>query len=98
MTTPEGQAPAGGCRVCGNASCSKTQRAREMFLGTRDPFDYVECAACGTVQIGRVVAGFPEYLKDAPLPLHLSKGSAVLDVGAGAGASSVPPREFGFRD
>jgi SAM-dependent methyltransferase len=35
-----------------------------MFLGTRDPFDYVECAACGTLQIREVPDLAPYYPKN----------------------------------
>jgi SAM-dependent methyltransferase len=142
-----------------------------MFAGTRDEFDYVECASCGTLQIrevpdlrpyysggyyslrppeeagassgagwkkrlarragafvrrraagyyggrrrafgelrhplgrllagraGRVLVGFPEYLKDTRLDLGLEPGTGVLDVGSGAGATLVSLSHFGFRD
>jgi SAM-dependent methyltransferase len=39
------------CQICGNASGNCLHRAREMMLGLRDEFEYVECAACGTLQI-----------------------------------------------
>jgi SAM-dependent methyltransferase len=39
------------CRICGNAENNRVHKAREMMFGTRDEFDYLECAACGTVQI-----------------------------------------------
>ncbi len=42
------------CRVCDNESGNKLHHAREMFFGTRDTFTYVECAACGTLQIQEV--------------------------------------------
>ncbi|MFW5950996.1 MAG: class I SAM-dependent methyltransferase [Gemmatimonadota bacterium] len=44
------------CRICGNDAGNSTFTAREMMLATRDAFEYVECAACGTLQI----AEFPE--------------------------------------
>jgi SAM-dependent methyltransferase len=156
------------CRVCGNSSGNRVHRAREMFAGTRDEFDYVECASCGTLQIrevpdlrpyysgdyyslrpperaagaglkrraarratsfirgrvadyycgrrrafgglrsplgrllasgaGRVVAGFPDYLKSTRLDLRLGPGSGILDVGSGSGGTLVALSHFGFRD
>jgi SAM-dependent methyltransferase len=52
------------CRVCGNSSGNLLHRAREMFAGTRDEFDYVECAACGTLQIREVPDLGPYYSGD----------------------------------
>src|SRR3712207_3434389 len=49
------------CRVCGNSSGNRVHRAREMFAGTRDEFDYVECAACGTLHIREVPDLRPYY-------------------------------------
>ena len=157
------------CRVCGNERGNSLHRAREMFAGTRDEFDYVECASCGTLQIrevpdlrpyysgdyyslrppepaapgaglrrrlarragsfirgrvagyycgrrrrfgellrplgrllaaraGRVIVGFPDYLKDTRLDLRLDPGSGILDVGSGAGGTLVALSHFGFRD
>lgn len=42
------------CRICGNAEGNKLHAAREMMLGFRDHFEYVECAMCGTLEIRRV--------------------------------------------
>lgn len=42
------------CRICGNSRDNRLHRAREMMLGLRDEFDYLECAACGTVQIAEI--------------------------------------------
>jgi ubiquinone/menaquinone biosynthesis C-methylase UbiE len=53
-----------GCRVCGNSSGNRLHRARELFAGTRDEFDYVECAACGTLQISAVPDLRPYYSGD----------------------------------
>lgn len=156
------------CRVCGNERGNSLHRAREMFAGTRDEFDYVECASCGTLQIrevpdlrpyysgdyyslrppvqesggglkrrlarragsfmraraaryycgrrrrfgelrsplgrglasraGRVVVGFPDYLKETRLDLRLGLDSGILDVGSGAGGTLVALSHFGFRD
>ena len=42
------------CRVCGNAADNVSYQAREMLHGTREVFDYFECAACGCVQIAEI--------------------------------------------
>jgi SAM-dependent methyltransferase len=152
------------CRVCGNKTGNGLHRAREMFAGTRGEFEYVECAACGTLQIrevpdlrpyysgdyyslrppeqvrgaglkqraasfirgraagyycgrrrrfgglrrplgrllaaraGRVIVGFPDYLKETTLDLRLGPASSILDVGSGAGRTLLALSRFGFRD
>jgi SAM-dependent methyltransferase len=39
------------CKICGNTQGNKTHQAREMLLGTRDAFTYLECSNCGCVQL-----------------------------------------------
>jgi len=51
MTKPQ-------CRICSNVDGNETFTVREMMFGTRDAFAYIQCAACGCVQI----AGVPEDL------------------------------------
>jgi SAM-dependent methyltransferase len=47
--------------------------------------------------IGRVVVGYPDYLIQSSLDLGITRQSAILDVGAGAGATLEALRHFGFR-
>lgn len=42
------------CRVCGASGKFLSYRTREMLYGTRDEFEYFECAACGCVQISEI--------------------------------------------
>jgi 2-polyprenyl-3-methyl-5-hydroxy-6-metoxy-1,4-benzoquinol methylase len=46
------------CRICKNATGNSSHRAREMMLGLRTTFDYLECTACGCLQL----ADLPENL------------------------------------
>ena len=39
------------CRLCGNLSGNRHFSAREMMLGLRDEFDYIQCAQCAACQI-----------------------------------------------
>ncbi len=39
------------CRICGTRGDFALFHTREMLHGTRQPFDYFECASCGCVQI-----------------------------------------------
>lgn len=43
------------CRVCGaSISGSRKHKVREMYFGSREWFSYVECSACGSLQIETV--------------------------------------------
>ncbi len=48
------------CRLCG-ATDVAVFTAREHLLGTGEPFDYVECAACGGIHIAAVPANLARY-------------------------------------
>lgn len=39
------------CRICGNVENNAEHIAYEMMFGTRDRFEYLECSACGTLQL-----------------------------------------------
>ncbi len=49
------------CRICGNSDGNATYHVREMLHGTREPFDYFECAECGCLQILRVPDDLGKY-------------------------------------
>ncbi len=42
------------CRICGNNTGNTCYTALEMYYGTREPFEYMECKDCGCVQIVNV--------------------------------------------
>lgn len=42
------------CRICENSENNRMHRAREMMFGSHEPFDYLECGACGTLQIAEI--------------------------------------------
>jgi len=49
------------CRACQNADGNETLAVREMMLGHRDRFDYVQCARCGALSISAVPADLGRY-------------------------------------
>jgi len=66
MSSTEGDCGSGGecgCQICGNQSDNKLHKAREMFLGTRDTFTYLQCGSCDTLQITEVPDLRPYYPK-----------------------------------
>ena len=52
------------CRICGAAALGPPIPAREMLHGTREAFDYVECAACGCVQIAAIPPDLSRFYPD----------------------------------
>lgn len=49
------------CRICHNQAGNILHIAREMFFGRREQFTYLECAACGTLQLQDVPDLRPYY-------------------------------------
>src|SRR5437588_10289747 len=52
------------CALCGNTKENKVHGVREMFYGTRECFDYVECAACGCLSIATIPRDLGRYYPD----------------------------------
>jgi SAM-dependent methyltransferase len=78
VTTPGARAAARTdtrCRVCDNASGNSRFRAREMMFGTRVEFDYVECAACGSLQIASIPDDLGAYYPDSYYSLARQNGA-----------------------
>jgi SAM-dependent methyltransferase len=51
MTAPHEPISAVACEICGNHAGNRQFSAREMMLGLRERFDYMECAGCGCLQL-----------------------------------------------
>jgi SAM-dependent methyltransferase len=49
------------CRACETTGDHRRFWAREMMLGTREPFEYFECRECGSVQIVEPPADLGRY-------------------------------------
>jgi SAM-dependent methyltransferase len=49
------------CPVCNNTHNNLAWRAREMMVGTRDEFEYVECGACGCLHLADPPADLGSY-------------------------------------
>lgn len=49
------------CAICGNRDGNRSHLAREMMVGLRDTFSYLECAACGCLQNLEVPADLGRY-------------------------------------
>ncbi len=49
------------CKICRNAEGNRLHTAREMFLGLREPFTYLECVECGCVQLLEIPSNMAKY-------------------------------------
>jgi SAM-dependent methyltransferase len=63
------------CRICGNGEKNAPFVAREMMFGTRETFDYFECARCGCLQIAEVPGDLSRYYPPGYYA-HSEKGRA----------------------
>jgi SAM-dependent methyltransferase len=52
------------CKICHNLSGNQIHTVREMMFGLGDEFDYVECAACGCLQIIEIPSDLLKYYPD----------------------------------
>lgn len=51
------------CRICGNGNGNVLHVAREMMYGSREEFEYMECGACGCLQIGSYPEDVSRYYR-----------------------------------
>lgn len=52
------------CKICGNNTGNKIHTAYEMFFGTRESFDYMECCHCKCVQLMDIPKDMSSYYPD----------------------------------
>lgn len=52
------------CRICDNTEGNRSFTAREMMFGFRDEFEYLECSACGCLQIVTIPDNIGRYYPD----------------------------------
>ncbi|MDO8971391.1 MAG: hypothetical protein Q7U74_11930, partial [Saprospiraceae bacterium] len=49
------------CRICNNTQGNPTFTAREMMYGSREKFEYFQCAHCGCLQITAIPPDLSKY-------------------------------------
>ena len=49
------------CKICKNTSGNKSHIIHEMSYGLREPFEYIECASCGCLQIKEIPQNLYKY-------------------------------------
>ena len=56
------------CRICGNKKDNKIFLIREMMYGTREPFEYFQCADCKCLQIRDIPKDLSKYYPEQYWP------------------------------
>src|SRR6478609_9592522 len=88
------------CRICGNIEGNIIFQTKEMMFGFRDPFNYVECKECGTVQIEEIPGNIEKYYPDNYYSYSTNDPSKLspkkLDVGSGSGKLLLDMQKGGF--
>ena len=79
------------CRLCGGRAAFALT-AREMMLGTRERFDYLECAACGSLQIDPLPVSLDRFY---PPDYYTRVGLGDDDPQETRGAAPASPRRAG---
>lgn len=72
--------PRAVCVACAQESDGPVFAAREMYFGTRERFDYLECPHCGTVQIVAVPADLPRHYPQGYYSYKSAKPKATSSV------------------
>jgi SAM-dependent methyltransferase len=52
------------CRICNNKENNKSHFIREMYFGTRELFEYIECSNCGCLQIKTYPKDIEKYYQN----------------------------------
>jgi SAM-dependent methyltransferase len=65
------------CKICGNDIRNAIVHTKERMLGLNDPFDYLECGACGCVQLMDIPADMQKYYP--PNTYYAFSGKQKLD-------------------
>jgi len=69
------------CLICQNGGDHPTFTVREMYFGSREEFTYLECLACGTIQIAEIPSDLARhYPSDYYSYSAASKKSSSLEV------------------
>src|SRR4051812_28988462 len=71
------------CRVCGHPASGSLLSVREMMFGSKERFDYFECAACGCLQIATIPDDLARhygsgYYSFAPRATHRGPAAALV--------------------
>jgi 2-polyprenyl-3-methyl-5-hydroxy-6-metoxy-1,4-benzoquinol methylase len=61
------------CRICDSSIDTPVYKVREMYFGTRDEFEYQQCAACACLQIVAIPENLGQYYPDDYYSKHVKQ-------------------------
>lgn len=70
------------CRICKNKKNNKIHTVKEMFFGTRESFEYIECGNCGCLQIKKYPQDLAKYYPEnygAHKAKNISRSKPVIE-------------------
>jgi len=66
------------CKICGNSEHNATHVGREMMLGLREEFIYIECDKCGCLQLAYPPKEMPKYYPNTYYSYANPRGLAAI--------------------
>lgn len=66
------------CKLCNNSQNNTLYVAKEMMFGIRDEFEYIECSACGCLQIVHIPDNLSDYYPQDYYSFSLPKKDSKL--------------------
>jgi SAM-dependent methyltransferase len=64
------------CSICHNSKGNTPHTVQEMMFGTKEPFTYIECTECGTVQLAEPPQDMSQYYPDTYYSLGAEPSAA----------------------
>lgn len=68
------------CRICGNGKGNKLYKVREMLFGTKEEFDYFQCAECECLQILNYPDDVSKYYPKEYMAYDFKKGNSLKEL------------------
>lgn len=68
-----------GCTICGSDEMSSSFEAREMMMGLKDSFSYVQCLNCKSLQISTIPNDLSTYYAENYYSLQDSEPAGFIE-------------------
>lgn len=67
------------CRICGNEQGNKLYKVREMLFGTKEEFNYFQCAECECMQIVNYPDNISKYYPKDYMAYDFKEGNSIKE-------------------